>query len=100
MNVLLGIQNDKEIVAAVANGHRLTGEYATSEAHAATCVIDDIYARSLRPFWGEINCEHNRSLATMFTFDFIQTHPSYRADKGIIIAHFLKRLQRLKNLLP
>lgn len=101
MNDLLGIKLDKEIVAAVNNGHELTPEeHAAYEQHGTKLkVIEDLSVNCLKPFWKKIDCEYNRVLAALFTYHFIATNSTLTKDHDVIADHFLRRLRRLKTFL-
>ncbi|KAF8963373.1 hypothetical protein BDZ97DRAFT_1758638 [Flammula alnicola] len=95
MNIRLGIDNDKNIDAAIANGHIALPKEAADldEGKAAPPPLDP-----LRPYWDIPNSFWNFHLATLFAHELVNDIPELEEHRNDIIDHFLQRIATLAGI--
>lgn len=96
MQKLLGIQADRQIEEAVANGHMAeiddARDYEVGNHPGPTL-------QPLRPFWDAPKSLWNKQLAELFADYLTAKQPGYDTERTVIIDHFLQRIATFRRLL-
>jgi hypothetical protein len=94
MNVLLGIQKDKDIAAIGSSTLATPEDVKAFMEGGAPPSLDPLLV-----FWDKTNSLWNNHLATAFANDFVIEHPEYERNIPDISGFFIQRIETLRKTL-